>query len=90
MAEIQLRNVSFNYDKPLSYPVHRIFQIRRERNMEDMPREIPKGVAVLEDLNLTIPDGQTFVVVGPSGCGKSTLLRVVSGLEQDYSGQVLY
>ena len=90
MAEIQLRNVSFDYDKPLNHPVHRIFQIRRERNMEDMPREIPKGVAVLDEVNLTIPDGQTFVVVGPSGCGKSTLLRVVSGLEQDYSGQVLY
>ena len=90
MAEIQLRNVSFNYSTPLNHPVHRIFQIRRERNLEDMPREIPKGVAVLDDLNLTIPDGQTFVVVGPSGCGKSTLLRVVSGLEQDYSGQVLY
>jgi ABC-type sugar transport system ATPase subunit len=28
--------------------------------------------------------------VGPSGCGKSTLLRVVSGLANDYSGQVLY
>jgi len=58
--------------------------------MEDMPREIPKGVAVLDDINLTVPDGQTFVVVGPSGCGKSTFLRVVSGLEQRYSGQVLY
>lgn len=90
MAEIKLCNVSFNYDKSLSYPVHRIFQIRRERNMEDMPREISKGVAVLDDINLTIPDGQTFVVIGPSGCGKSTLLRVVSGLEKDHSGQVLY
>lgn len=90
MAEIQLRNVSFNYSTPLNHPVHRIFQIRRERNLEDMPREMSKGVAVLDDINLTIPDGQTFVVVGPSGCGKSTLLRVISGLEQSHSGQVLY
>jgi ABC-type sugar transport system ATPase subunit len=90
MAEIQLQNVSFNYSTPLSHPVHRLFQIRRERNLEDMPKETSKGVAVLDDVNLTIPDGQTFVVVGPSGCGKSTLLRVISGLEKDYSGRVLY
>jgi ABC-type sugar transport system ATPase subunit len=90
MAEIKLVDVSFDYSTPLNHPVHRIFQIRRERNLEDMPREISKGVAVLDDLNLTIPDGQTFVVVGPSGCGKSTLLRVVAGIEKDHSGQVLY
>jgi ABC-type sugar transport system ATPase subunit len=90
MAEIQLQNVSFNYSTPLSHPVHRLFQIRRERNLEDMPKETSNGVAVLDDINLTIPDGQTFVVVGPSGCGKSTLLRVISGLEKGYSGQVLY
>jgi ABC-type multidrug transport system fused ATPase/permease subunit len=69
MAEIQLQNVSFNYSTPLSHPVHRLFQIRRERNLEDMPKETSKGVAVLDDVNLTIPDGQTFVVVGESGCG---------------------
>lgn len=74
----------------MNHPVHRIFQIRRERNLEDMPREVSNGVAVLDDINLTIPDGQTLVVVGPSGCGKSTLLRVISGIEKDYSGQVLY
>jgi len=90
MAEIRLQNVSFDYPTPLHHPVHRIFQIRRERNLEDMPVETKKGVMALRDLNLTIPDGQTFVVVGPSGCGKSTLLRVVAGIEDDYSGQVLY
>ena len=44
----------------------------------------------LDRVDLTIPEGQTFVVVGPSGCGKSTLLRVVAGIMNDYSGQVLY
>jgi ABC-type sugar transport system ATPase subunit len=90
MAEIQLQNVSFKFSTPLNYPVHRLFQIRRERNLEDMPNETSKGVTALEDVNLTIPDGQTYCVVGPSGCGKSTLLRVVSGIEKMYSGQVLY
>ena len=91
MAEIQLRNVSFNYSTTMSSPMPRWFEMRREsKNLEDMPAEKKSGVAVLDDITLTIPDGQTFVVVGPSGCGKSTFLRVVSGLEQNYSGQVLY
>ena len=90
MAKIKLRNVSFNYPAPLNHPVSRIFQIRRERNMEDLPAETSRGVKALDDVNLTIQDGQTFVIVGPSGCGKSTLLRVVSGIEKEYTGQVLY
>ena len=47
-------------------------------------------VIALDDINLTIPDGQTFAVLGPSGCGKSTLLRVVAGLDGEYSGTILY
>jgi ABC-type sugar transport system ATPase subunit len=47
-------------------------------------------VNALDDLSLTIHDGETLAIVGPSGCGKSTLLRVVAGLEPPDSGQVLY
>jgi ABC-type sugar transport system ATPase subunit len=90
MAEIQLRDVSVAFSDPSREPVHRLFQIRRERNMEDLPVDITKGVKALDHVDLTIPNGQTFVVVGPSGCGKSTLLRVVAGIEKRFSGQVLY
>ena len=90
MAEIQLHDVSLDYSTPAREPVSRIFQIRRERNVEDLSVEIGKRVLALDQVNLTIPDGQTFTVVGPSGCGKSTLLRVVSGIASNYSGQVLY
>ncbi|MEO8355222.1 MAG: ATP-binding cassette domain-containing protein [Chloroflexota bacterium] len=90
MATIKIRNVSFNYSTPAREPVFRLFEIRRERMQEDLSIETSKGVKALDHVNLTIPNGQTFVVVGPSGCGKSTLLRVVSGLEKNYTGQVLY
>jgi ABC-type sugar transport system ATPase subunit len=90
MAEIQLQHVSFKYSTPLDIPVQRLFQVKKQRNLEDMPAETSKGITALQDVNLTIPDGQTFAVVGPSGCGKSTLLRVVAGIETSYSGQVLY
>jgi len=44
---------------------------------------------VLRDINLDIPAGKIICIVGPSGCGKSTLLRLIGGLEQPSSGQVL-
>jgi ABC-type sugar transport system ATPase subunit len=90
MAEIQLRDVTLDYSTPAREPVSRVFQIRRERNQEDLPVESDGHINALDHINLTIPDGQTFTVVGPSGCGKSTLLRVVSGIANNYSGQVLY
>ena len=44
---------------------------------------------VIPPLNLTIEDGEFAVFVGPSGCGKSTLLRLIAGLEDVTSGQVV-
>ena len=44
----------------------------------------------LDDVDLTVADGQTMAVLGPSGCGKSTLLRVIAGLEADYHGELFY
>ncbi|MFN8412122.1 MAG: ATP-binding cassette domain-containing protein [Anaerolineales bacterium] len=89
MAQIQLNDVSFYFTSP-NAPVHRFLEIKREVNQEDLPKENNKGVIALNHVNLTIPDGQTFAVLGPSGCGKSTLLRVVSGIENNYYGKVLY
>ena len=40
----------------------------------------------LEDINLTVTDGEFVSVVGPSGCGKSTILRLVAGLIVPTSG----
>lgn len=48
------------------------------------------GEAVIsKDVNLTIEDGEFVVFVGPSGCGKSTLLRMIAGLEDITSGELL-
>lgn len=90
MARIQLRKVSYAYDAPPANPAPRLFTIRRERPQEDLPVEIKGGVKALDNVSLTVPNGHTFVIVGPSGCGKSTLLRVVSGIVNNYAGQVLY
>lgn len=47
------------------------------------------GKKIINDLNLTIPDGQILSIVGPSGGGKTTLLRMLAGLETADSGQFL-
>jgi len=47
------------------------------------------AVNVINDVNLNIENGEFAVFVGPSGCGKSTLLRLIAGLEDVTSGQVL-
>ena len=44
---------------------------------------------VLQDVNLTIEDGDFMTLLGPSGCGKTTTLRVVSGLERPQGGVML-
>jgi ABC-type sugar transport system ATPase subunit len=90
MAKIQLHNVSLIYSAPPRDPVNRLFEIRKERLQEDLPGDTVQGVTALDHVNLTIPNGRTFVVVGPSGCGKTTLLRVIAGLDKDYSGEILY
>ena len=48
----------------------------------------PNGTRALEDVNITINDGEFVVLVGPSGCGKTTLLRMVAGLEDITEGQI--
>lgn len=45
---------------------------------------------IIKGVNLTIEPGEFVVFVGPSGCGKSTLLRMIAGLEDITSGELLF
>jgi multiple sugar transport system ATP-binding protein len=46
-------------------------------------------VDVLKGIDLTVEDGEFTAFVGPSGCGKSTLLRLICGLDEITSGEML-
>ncbi len=46
-------------------------------------------VQAVEDFTLTIQHGEFMVFVGPSGCGKTTTLRMIAGLEEITSGDIL-
>lgn len=46
-------------------------------------------VEALKNVSLTVNSGEFLSVIGPSGCGKSTMLRIISGLDQPSSGEVL-
>lgn len=47
------------------------------------------AVTALADIDLDIREGEFLSVIGPSGCGKSTLMRIIAGLVQPTSGEVL-
>ena len=47
------------------------------------------AVRALDDVSVTIGQGEFFTLLGPSGCGKTTLLRMIAGFESPTSGQIL-
>ncbi len=46
------------------------------------------SLKVLDDINISIRDGEFLTLVGPSGCGKSTLVRIIAGLESQSAGTI--
>lgn len=59
-----------------------------EIRLEEVGKQFGDFVAV-ESSNLTVRDGEFFVLLGPSGCGKTTTLRMMAGLELPSFGKVL-
>ena len=55
---------------------------------ESVWKEFPDGTLAVEDLHLTVADGEFIVLIGPSGSGKSTVLRMLAGLEDVSRGTI--
>jgi multiple sugar transport system ATP-binding protein len=58
-------------------------------SLQHIQKIYDKQVHVVKDFNLEIADKEFIVFVGPSGCGKSTTLRMIAGLEEISSGDLL-
>src|SRR3954451_11008773 len=53
-----------------------------------LSKVFPSGTVALDDVSITIPDGQFVVIIGLSGAGKSTFLRCINRLVEPTSGTV--
>lgn len=57
--------------------------------INNLEKIYPNGVKAVHDFNLKIDKNEFIVIVGPSGCGKSTTLRMIGGLEDISSGELI-
>src|SRR4051795_4060948 len=58
-------------------------------SMNNIVKRYDDGYLAVNDVSLEVADGEFVILVGPSGCGKSTLLRMIVGLEDITSGEML-
>jgi ATP-binding cassette, subfamily B, bacterial CvaB/MchF/RaxB len=86
LSDIALSPLETGHDRPLAYtrPIEGRIELRRVsfRYSEADP-------FVLEDINLDIEPGEFIAIMGPSGGGKTTLMKIMLGLLEPTSGEVL-
>jgi multiple sugar transport system ATP-binding protein len=57
--------------------------------MKNIVKQYGDGFPAVNDVSIDVQDGEFMILVGPSGCGKSTLLRMIVGLEDITSGDMI-
>ncbi|MEW6111031.1 MAG: ABC transporter ATP-binding protein [Thermodesulfobacteriota bacterium] len=49
-----------------------------------------ENILAVQDIDLTVGEGEFLSIIGPSGCGKTTLLRIIAGLDSPTGGEVAF
>jgi multiple sugar transport system ATP-binding protein len=60
-----------------------------EIQLREVTKRYPDGFEAVRSIDLDVGDGEFMILVGPSGCGKSTALRMIAGLEDITSGELV-
>ncbi|PUA82224.1 ABC transporter ATP-binding protein [Nocardioides currus] len=58
-------------------------------DMKNIVKKYGDGFPAVNDVSIDVQDGEFMILVGPSGCGKSTLLRMIVGLEDITTGDMM-
>jgi NitT/TauT family transport system ATP-binding protein len=54
-----------------------------------LSKEYPGGIQALDEVSFEVPRGELTSIIGPSGCGKTTILKIIAGLVDATSGEVV-
>jgi ABC-type sugar transport system ATPase subunit len=57
-------------------------------DLRSLRKVFPDGTVAVDNVDISIADGEFLAIVGPSGCGKTTVLRMVAGLEAPTGGEI--
>jgi ABC-type sugar transport system ATPase subunit len=57
-------------------------------DLNNLRKVFPDGTVAVDNVDISIADGEFLAIVGPSGCGKTTVLRMVAGLEAPTGGEI--
>ena len=86
LSDIALTPMEVGQERPLTY----VRPIKGKIELKDVSfRYASTEPFVIENLNLTVEAGEAVTIVGPSGCGKTTLVKIMLGLLEPTSGEVL-
>jgi NitT/TauT family transport system ATP-binding protein len=93
LAKLEIRNIS-KYFRVIGNSYISSFANTHSSEFSDSMHLVgdssPDGmIGAVENVNLSIEEGQFVCFVGPSGCGKSTLLNIIAGLDRPSKGEVV-
>ena len=56
--------------------------------IKNLSKQYSNGFKALENINLSVKEGEIFALLGPNGAGKSTLINIICGITKKNKGQV--